>query len=164
MTRGLSRLLGDGLVTSEDPLWRTQRKLAAPSFQPRHIAAYAEEMVRAADEAPAPAAGPRDIHHDMTVVTLQIALCTLFGSRDPAGEAVGDAIAAFMTSFEEELRSLRRLLPPGSPPAAAAASRPPAPPSTRPSTPSSPRAAPREPSATICSVGWSPRATTRATA
>lgn len=111
-TNGLSRLLGQGLVTSEDPLWRRQRKLAAPSFRPSHLEAYGRAMVEAAvrgSEAVAP--GPRDVHVDMTEVTLEIVLRTLFGSVDPAGAQVGEAIADFMEAFEEEVRSFRRLLP-----------------------------------------------------
>src|SRR5438445_649278 len=34
--------IGDGIFSSEGDFHRSQRKLMAPSFQPRHIAAYAE--------------------------------------------------------------------------------------------------------------------------
>jgi cytochrome P450 len=37
-------LLGDGLITSEDPLHARQRRLAAPAFAPRRIARYGETM------------------------------------------------------------------------------------------------------------------------
>jgi cytochrome P450 len=37
-------IAGDGIFTSEGDLHRRQRKLMAPSFQPRHIASYASIM------------------------------------------------------------------------------------------------------------------------
>src|SRR5262249_53341144 len=41
-------LTGDGLFTSEGPLWRRQRKLVAPLFQPSYVPAYASTMSRIA--------------------------------------------------------------------------------------------------------------------
>jgi cytochrome P450 len=43
--RGLARILGNGLVTSDGDYWRRQRKLIQPAFHARRIEAYAEEMV-----------------------------------------------------------------------------------------------------------------------
>jgi cytochrome P450 len=43
--RGLARILGNGLVTSDGNYWRRQRKLIQPAFHARRIEAYAEEMV-----------------------------------------------------------------------------------------------------------------------
>jgi len=114
-TRSLSRLLGQGLVTSESPLWKRQRRLAAPSFKPRQIASYADVMVQAADRGVRAALeglpAERDVHHDMTEVTLEIVLRTLFGSFDEQTEQAGRAIGRFMQAFEDEVRSIRRLLP-----------------------------------------------------
>ncbi|MBK8135577.1 MAG: cytochrome P450 [Chloroflexi bacterium] len=44
--RGLARILGNGLVTSDGDYWRRQRKLIQPAFHARRIEVYAEEMVR----------------------------------------------------------------------------------------------------------------------
>lgn len=114
-TRSLSRVLGEGLVTSENPLWKRQRKLAAPSFTPRQIASYADIMVDAAhggvERALTRGVGHYDVHHDMTEVTLEIVLRTLFGSLDDETERAGRAIADFMHAFEKEIRSPRRLMP-----------------------------------------------------
>lgn len=43
-------LLGNGLITSEGPFWKRQRKLMAPLFQHHHIEHYAEAMVRCAED------------------------------------------------------------------------------------------------------------------
>lgn len=42
-------VIGDGILSSEGEFHRRQRKLMAPSFQPRHIAAYADIMVHYAE-------------------------------------------------------------------------------------------------------------------
>lgn len=44
LNRVLRPVIGDGLLSSEGALHRHQRKLMAPSFQPGHIAGYAESM------------------------------------------------------------------------------------------------------------------------
>ncbi|MDX1992953.1 MAG: cytochrome P450 [bacterium] len=44
--RGLARILGNGLVTSDGDYWRRQRKLIQPAFHARRIEAYAKEMIR----------------------------------------------------------------------------------------------------------------------
>jgi cytochrome P450 len=44
--RGLARILGNGLVTSDGDYWRRQRKLIQPAFHARRIEAYAEEMIK----------------------------------------------------------------------------------------------------------------------
>ncbi|HZL34865.1 MAG TPA: cytochrome P450 [Tepidisphaeraceae bacterium] len=74
-------VLGNGLVTSEGEFWRRQRKLAAPAFHPSRLADYAATMAAATErmlDAWEPD-GTRDIHADMTAVTLEIACKTLFG-------------------------------------------------------------------------------------
>ncbi|MFO0549647.1 MAG: cytochrome P450 [Polyangiaceae bacterium] len=44
-------LVGDGLFTSEEELWRRQRKLMAPLFHPSRVEAFADMMSRAASRA-----------------------------------------------------------------------------------------------------------------
>src|ERR1700753_1845797 len=41
-------LLGEGLITSDDPIHMRQRKLAAPAFHRQRIAGYADTIVEAA--------------------------------------------------------------------------------------------------------------------
>jgi len=111
----LKAMVGTGLVTSEDELWKRQRRMAAPSFQPRQIRAYAEAMVVQAE---ALAAGltdgeVRDIHGDMMHVTMKIVLETLFGSdADLDYDLVTGSIETFMVEgFSEEVHGVRALVP-----------------------------------------------------
>src|SRR5688572_6798821 len=63
-TGELGRVLGRGLVTSEGDLWRSQRKLMAPSFQPKHIGKLASVMVKCTEALLAgyEAGQTRDVH------------------------------------------------------------------------------------------------------
>lgn len=99
LTRRLSNLLGQGLLTSEGEFWRRQRRLAQPAFQPSHIhhygtvmTMYTERMLHNWHEGQ-----PRDIHQDMMRLTLDIAAKTLFDS-DIAADAndVSTALEAVM--------------------------------------------------------------------
>jgi len=101
-------LLGEGLLTSEVPLHRRQRKLLAAAFAPRRIAGYAEAMVAEAMRA---AAGWRDGAHvdaaeAMMELTLAIAGRTLF-SADVRGDAraIGVALTDAMRAMVEGLTS-----------------------------------------------------------
>lgn len=84
----LSRILGNGLVTSEGDAWQRQRKLAAPGFQPHRIAAFAARMTDAALEsadrleAAAKAGEPVDLAAEMMHVTLDVVAETLLGSKE----------------------------------------------------------------------------------
>jgi cytochrome P450 len=112
ITRSLSSVLGQGLLTAEGETWRRDRKLCAPSFQPRHLAVYGQAMVDAA-LAHLPAEGERDIARDMTELTLDIVLRTLFGTRsaDASTGRVGPVLDELMVAFEQEQRTLWRFTP-----------------------------------------------------
>jgi len=114
VTRDLSRLLGNGLLTSEGEPWRRQRKLIAPSLQRKHIASYADAMVkRTVEYAGTLKDGEvRDVHADMMSLTLEIVVETLFGAELGASyEAVGHAMEVVMTSFQELVQTWRRFVP-----------------------------------------------------
>src|SRR5271167_1071916 len=49
--RRMKVLLGEGLITSDDPIHMRQRKIAAPAFHRQRIAAYGEKIVAVADHA-----------------------------------------------------------------------------------------------------------------
>jgi cytochrome P450 len=111
----LTVILGEGLLISEGDLWRTRRRLAAPSLKRKHIASYADAMVRHADvladrllQAPTRA----DLQTDMMDVTLRIVVECLLGSDLPGEvEAVDAAMQQVMQGFEKLAHSPLRLLP-----------------------------------------------------
>jgi len=80
--RVLSRVMGEGLLTAEGQPWRRQRKLVQPAFQHENIVGYGKVMVDCA----ASVLGTwkdgvvRDIHKDMTRLTLEIVTRALFGT------------------------------------------------------------------------------------
>lgn len=83
-------LLGKGLLTSEGPFHRRQRRLMAPAFHRQRIAGYAETMVRhAAALADTWQDGQAiDMHVEMNRVTLAIIGETMFGARTEAAARV----------------------------------------------------------------------------
>jgi cytochrome P450 len=90
-------LLGEGLLTSEEPLHLRQRRLAQPAFHRERIAAYAADMTAyAARMAEEWRDGEtRDVAREMNRLTLAIAGKTLFGA-EVAGEA--EEIAGALTT------------------------------------------------------------------
>lgn len=76
------RLVGNGLLTSEGEFWRRQRKLAQPAFHRQRINAYGETMVAFAEQLAATwrAGETRDIHQEMTTLTMQVVTRTLFNT------------------------------------------------------------------------------------
>jgi cytochrome P450 len=91
VTRGLARFLGRGLLTSEGDLWRRQRKLIAPSLTKKQVRDYADAMVECARRYRDGVADGlvRDVHVDMTSVTLEIVVETLFGAALEGGRRRG---------------------------------------------------------------------------
>jgi cytochrome P450 len=103
--RGLQRskrLLGEGLLTSEDPVHLRQRRLMQPAFHRDRIAAYGQTMVEYAERQRARWRDGEtiDVAQDMMRLTLAIAGKTLFDLdvESQAGE-VRDALNAVMDSF-----------------------------------------------------------------
>ena len=100
--RGLSLLLGEGLLTSQGDFHRKQRRLAQPAFHAQRLHGYAEVMVdhaRRCDARWSAAEGASvDMHAEMMGLTLGIVGETLFGAEMEAqtaavAEALGDALA-----------------------------------------------------------------------
>lgn len=116
-TRVLRLLLGEGLLTSEDPLHRAMRRIVQPAFHRERIAEYARVMEHDASEFAdrLPPDEPFDAHAAMTALTLRIATETLFGSDESdSAHAVGDALRLMMGEFPHMLNplgSLRQHLP-----------------------------------------------------
>jgi cytochrome P450 len=102
LTRMLTSVLGNGLVTSEGDAWRRHRRLANPAFHHARIASYASDMVELA-EAAVDRWAPheeRDLHHDMMGLTLGVVARTLFGAdlASDTGE-IGEILDTVMASF-----------------------------------------------------------------
>lgn len=97
--RALSRVLGQGLLTSEGEVWKRQRRLVQPAFFRDRILSYGFLMTsctaRLIDSWQD--GEVRDLHGDMMRVTLEIAARSLFNA-DIEGDAatIGKALAVVM--------------------------------------------------------------------
>lgn len=98
------RLVGNGLVTSEGDFWRRQRRLAQPAFHRQRISSYGEVMVQYAERAISgwQPGEHRDLARDMTRLTLEIVVKTLFNS-DISNHA--DHIGEILTSLVKPFAS-----------------------------------------------------------
>jgi len=99
------RLVGNGLVTSEGDFWRRQRRLAQPAFHRQRINSYGDIMVEYATRAIAQwkTGEQRDISKDMTRLTLEIVVKTLFNS-DVSNDAdhVGEMLSVLVKPFASQ--------------------------------------------------------------
>ena len=79
--RGLDRFFASGILTSDYPEWRPQRKVIQPLMHTKHIESYAETMVRFGNLLISRwrDGETRDIHEDMTQVTIWVIAETMFG-------------------------------------------------------------------------------------
>ena len=107
--RGLERakrLLGEGLLTSEDPIHRRQRRMMQPAFHRDRIAGYADVMTAHAEATSARWRDGEtlDLAQEMSRLTLAIVGRTLFDSdveseADEIGAALTTAIRLFGRTF-----------------------------------------------------------------
>jgi cytochrome P450 len=102
-------VLGNGLLSSEGSFWLRQRRLMQPAFQRQRIQAYGAVMVEHTERLLAGWAEgqERDIHAEMSRLTLGIAAKTLFNADalDKAGE-VGAALEVAQVNFIQRFSSL----------------------------------------------------------
>lgn len=79
--RLMQRVLGEGLLTSEDEFWRRQRRLAQPAFHRQRVAQYGTTMVDLTTRLLADwrDGAERDTARDMTRLALAVAGTCLFG-------------------------------------------------------------------------------------
>ncbi len=95
-------LLGEGLITSDDPIHMRQRKLIAPAFHRQRIAGYAGEIVRSAEEQTAVwrDAATVDIGDEMMRLSLRIIARTLFDQEiTPEVLSVVDEVNTIMGMY-----------------------------------------------------------------
>jgi cytochrome P450 len=81
--RRMKVLLGEGLITSDDPIHMRQRKIAAPAFHRQRINAYADQIVACADnQRSAWRSGQEiDIAAASMTLSLEIVARTLFNTE-----------------------------------------------------------------------------------
>jgi len=100
--RAFRPFAGNGLLTSDGEFWRQQRKLIQPAFHHRQLAVYGDVMVAHslrmvqsfADFADAQV---RDIASEMTKLTLEVVVSSLFGSElPPEAREIGGSMSAVM--------------------------------------------------------------------
>lgn len=92
-------LLGEGLITSDDPIHMQQRRIVAPAFHRQRIAGYAGQIVASAQESAArwSAGHEIDIADEMMQLSLHIVARTLFDSEVTADVlAVRDEVNTIM--------------------------------------------------------------------
>ena len=106
----LRLLLGNGLVTSDGPVWLRQRRIAQPAFHRAKIFALGGRMVeltrRTADEwsVAAKAGATVDVAESMMRLTLRVVADTMLGKdveRDAAG--VGKAITFLLHNLNQRI-------------------------------------------------------------
>src|SRR5262249_990699 len=94
-------IFGNGLLVSEGEFWRRQRRIAAPAFHLRRVAAMTESMAACTQARLAQwrgISGPLDICAEMMSLTLDIVTRTMFS-----------------TDIAPEVESVRRLMNTGMP-------------------------------------------------
>lgn len=99
------RLVGNGLVTSEGDFWRRQRRLAQPAFHRQRISSYGDVMVQYTQRALNgwKHGERRDLARDMTRLTLEIVVKTLFNS-DVSNDAdhIGQILSGLVKPFASQ--------------------------------------------------------------
>jgi len=96
--RGLARILGNGLVTSDGDYWQQQRKLIQPALHARRIEAYAEEMVRLTQYMLQSWQDGQtiDVNHAMMGLTLAIVAKTILDTDiNSDAEKIAEAVTVF---------------------------------------------------------------------
>jgi cytochrome P450 len=111
----LERALGLGLLTSDGELWKRQRRLMSQAFVPKRIQSYAEAMVRVTE------AGirswehgqTRNLHLEMSRITMEVVADVLFGASIGPGEAetVREAMEVINEFFANSPEAMVKLAP-----------------------------------------------------
>ncbi|WP_369682154.1 cytochrome P450 [Haladaptatus sp. AB618] len=97
MTQLLRDIVGNGIVTSERDVWRRQRHMANPAFDPEHITSYADTMTDYTERLTSEWKGGEtiNIRKEMSQLMLEIISQTLFKAdirEDDRGERVVRAL------------------------------------------------------------------------
>ncbi|GCE24981.1 cytochrome P450 [Dictyobacter alpinus] len=109
MRSAFQPVIGNGLFISDGALHRQQRKLMAPSFQPRHIISYANTMVHYSEQIQE---GWRDgqvidIGHELTQLTMSIVGKVLFDAEVfTEADELGSAMTTVLSFINYSLSNL----------------------------------------------------------
>ncbi len=120
----LESVVGQGLLTSEPPLWRQQRHLIQPAFHRHNLVNFADLMTASTRQAMARLdrfanlGEPVDMAAHMMNLTLDIVTRALFGyDIGPQAEAVGQAVNTLIeiakpsrTRFQQTLHELNEIV------------------------------------------------------
>ncbi len=97
-------LFGDGLLTSESTLWQRQRRALQPAFHRDHVLAYTRTMAESTARMLATwqDGEERDVHQDMTRLTMDIVAKVLFGEEISSdAEQACQAFGLFFKQYDE---------------------------------------------------------------
>ncbi|MEU2250408.1 cytochrome P450 [Streptomyces sp. NPDC019224] len=105
------RVMGDGLLTSEGELWRKQRKVIQPVFQPKRIARQTQAVAHEAEALIGRlqqriGTGPVDVRDEMTALTLGVLGRALLETDLGAYEGIGDTFESVQNQAMFEMMSL----------------------------------------------------------
>ncbi len=112
----LESLTGQGLLTSENPLWREQRRLIQPAFHRRSLPAFAQLMTDATQRtvarlAAVPPSQPVDMAREMMRLTLDIVTQALFGyDISDRADDIGEAMDTMVTIGKPRHRKVREAM------------------------------------------------------
>ncbi len=97
-------LFGDGLLTSESSLWQRQRRALQPAFHRDHVLSYTRTMAESTARMLATwqDGEERDVHQDMTRLTMDIVAKVLFGEEISSdAEQACQAFGLFFKQYDE---------------------------------------------------------------
>ena len=108
--RALSRVTGNGLLTSDNPTWREHRRILQPAFHADTLPQVAEHTARAADVLvdrlrALGDGGVVDIDSEVMTLALEVVGDSLFGHR--LGPVADRLAAATLTALEEVVSMAR---------------------------------------------------------
>ena len=110
--------LGDGILTSQGPSWRWQRRTAAPLFRPADLAHLVPAMSTAAEQQlqrwrNAPAGSIQAVDRDMTETTFRVISATMFGgSADAEAAAILKASDKALSTISWDIAAAMLRFPP----------------------------------------------------
>jgi cytochrome P450 len=121
--RALSRVTGQGLLTSDNPIWREHRRILQPAFHPGTLPAVAQHTTRAAERLVTrlralPEGAVVDIDAEVMTLALEVVGESLFGHAlgpvaDQLAEATLTALGEVVAMARMPLRAPRWVPTPG---------------------------------------------------